>query len=802
MINNLKTSLRHILKCRLYAVTHITSLSVGVISFLLIALFVYSEFSFDRHHTKADQIFRIIRRVDSEQEINYFANVPGLLAPSLTAAFPDLIQETTRVWNYWGLGFNVRYEDRLFKEFKLAFVDSAFFEIFDVEFISGDIAHPLSAPHSIVLTESMRRKYFGDADPIGKALRINDSYELYVTAVIEDMPEQSHLCLDFLASFATLEQMLWQREINNWREGFCYTYMLVQPGSSPTDIDAALAVVQEKHQPKSIHSESFSAQALTDIHLNAIAEDEFAPGGSTTHLFILMSIAIFILMLAVLNVANLSVTYIHSKASETSIRKILGSSRSQIIAQFFSESSLLCLFAMILSFGIVDLVLPIFTQIFGQRISLSQFGFSDILFGASVLWITLACFFGLLPALFMSYRIFFTGMPQKPRQSGARVMHRKALVVFQIVIAAVLIIGAALIHFQITFIRSFDTQFKHDQIAIFPVNQTPISDQHYDSFIKKITASPDIAGATGLRMVAGYEHIKEPFRFSDSRGESAEHLLPFLLTRFDFLETFGIKIVAGRDFSRKFSTDESNAVLINQTLAGMLADDINDVIGRTMTHPGWGKLNIIGVVQDFNFESLHTPVKPLVVKMIWPHRHSALTDYLAVRLSGKEIQKALKHIQDTWTSMAPQFPFDYYFLDEKIDNFYNSDVRLGRLTFIFTIIAIGIACFGLLAFVSFIAERRTKEIAIRKILGASSIRLFRMLALEFFVLVVVANAIAWPIAYFLINRWLQNFSYRMDIPLWIFPATIFITLILALMTIFYHILKSAIAEPVQFLRYE
>jgi putative ABC transport system permease protein len=377
---------------------------------------------------------------------------------------------------------------------------------------------------------------------------------------------------------------------------------------------------------------------------------------------------------------------------------------------------------------------------------------------------------------------------------------RKILVVSQLVIASLLIIGSIFIYRQLNFINRYNIKFAKDNIIILPVNSTPIAHDHYDAFLDKITQNSAIISGTGMRTVFGFEHIKEPF--SIKGNPASQQMMPFYLVRHNFMETFGVEVIAGRDFSRKFSTDDTEAILINQTMAKQLGWSDEEAIGKMLNHPGWGELKIIGVTSDFNFESLHSTIKPLVIKLIWPWRQAPLTDYVAVRVNTKDIKNTIQFIGDTWKKFAPNSAFDYYFLDKKLDQFYRTEATLSKASSLFTLLAIVLACFGLLGLISFITERKTKEIALRKVLGASVAKIVGLISKEFIYLIIIANLIAYPIAYVAVNIWLQNFAYRIHVSVWIFASAALITFFTSFLAIIFHTLKAAYTNPVDYLRYE
>lgn len=795
----LLTALRSIARNKFYGLLNITSLTIGLTCFALISLHLYHELSFDRHHKNARNIYRVVRTIDSgEGPLRRIAACPSPLGPALKLDHPDLVLETVRMWHYWGLGFSVRADNHTFYEVALAFVDSTIFRVFDFEFIEGLPAHALRSPYSVVLSQAAAVKYFGTASPIGKTLRINDGYDVLVTAVISDMPATSHFHFDFLVAYSTLEQLPWRRYTEGWDSDFCYTYVLLDSRASPAEIKSRFVEFFDKHLPPAMQaSNTFALQPLLNIHLHSNLEDEFEPNSNLTHNLILLSIALFILVIAILNYVNLTTAYYLGRGREIAVRRIFGSRNAHFVVQFIGETGLFCLLAMAFSLLAVFLLLPLFSRLAGETLAAGLMLAPPLL----VVLLLICLLASLLAGSFLAYRVavfhpaaILGGALPSPSQ---RTAGRKWFVSAQIAIATFLITGAVIIHQQRNYIDSFDVGFDENNIIIVAINQTPISGGHFGAFLAAIQQHPGVISATGMRSVAGYEHIKEGFR---PVGASAEQMLPFLLVRYNFVETFGLRVIAGRDFSANHPTDEGEAILINESLADHFGWNPKQAIGRRIRHRGWGELSIIGVIGDFNFESLHTGIKPLVVKLIWPRRYQSLTDYLAVRLAPDEPRQTLQFIQHQWQKFAPNHAFDYAFLSKRLDHFYSTEQTLSSLSSLFSLIAIGVACLGLLGLVAFTTRQRVKEIAVRKVLGASVASIFSLILREFVPLILGASLLAWPFAYWAGTAWLHNFAYRIEISGWIFLAATALVLLTSFLAIVYHTLRSAWANPVAFLQ--
>lgn len=798
-----KVAFRNLYKHKFYTFLNIFCLSIGMVCFILATLYLRHEYRYDRHHRQAGRVFRVIQEIaPGGGPAKLSALTPNPLGAALQQEYPEMVAASARFWHYWGQGFNLVYREKRFHEVDFAFCDAAVFGIFDFEFIRGDPQTALAEPFSVVLTQTAAEKYFGREDPLGKLVRVNDGYDLQVKGVIRDLPTQSHFHFNFLASYSTLARRPWGEFLDQWREDFCYTYLLLAPDIPPEALQEKLSAIETKYLPDPLPAQrAYQLQPLTAIHLNSRTEDDIEANSSPQPGLILLAIAGFILLVSILNAISLTTAGYAARARETGIRKVLGARRRQLLGQFIGESFLICSAALLLSMAVAELLLPAFAALTGKAIAIHLRDDAAILLLLGVLGLLVSLLAGWYPAMYLSGAPPAAALQRLPRLDLKKGPGRKVFVTAQLAIASGLIIGALAIHQQLNFVDQYPLNFAKDNILILPVNQTPVSGAQYDAFINEICGHPRVVSATGLRTVTGFEHIREPFTIiADGMAETPE-MLPFQLVRHGFLKTFDIDLVAGRDFSADFPGDGFDAVLVNQAMARRLGG-AEQAPGRRLRHPGWGQLLVVGVIRDFHFESLHSSIKPLVVKLIWPRRQTALTDYLAVRIIPGDISATLDFIRGKWGKFAPNDPFEFEFLDHKLAGFYREEVTLGKMATAFTLVAVLIACLGLLGLISYATERRTKEIAIRKVFGAPVGSLFRLIAGEFLLLVLIATPPAWAIAYLAVKMWLANFAYRIELAPGIFLLTTAIISIIVLLAISFHIIRAARRDPVAFLRYE
>jgi putative ABC transport system permease protein len=794
--NYLKLAFRNLKKYKSYSFINIAGLAIGMACCMLIILFVQDELSFDRYHEKADRIYRLVDSLDvPEPTSRYFALSSAPFAPTLKNEFPQ-VEDAVRF--FLGRRKMVSQGEKKYYEDGLIFADASLFHIFTIPLIEGNPETALESPHAIVISESMALKYFGPEEPMNKTLKINDD-DYLVTGIMEDMPRNSHFHADIFASMKTQEQIptVQKRYFQNWARHEFYTYLLLREGASAEDLQAKLLDFIEKHaaqQIKTILGSTLSSrlQPLESIHLHSHLQHEISPNGDIKYIYIFSVIAVFILLIACVNFMNLATARSAHRSKEVGIRKVVGASRNQLIKQFIGESLVFSFFALLLSFIFVKIALPSFNSLTGKEID--TFDLNNVIFIGLVIFILF--FVGLLSG---SYPSFFISRYQPANvlkgtvsvKSGRSAL-RKGLVILQFGISIFLIIATGIVLDQLDFLRNRKLGFDKEHVVIVTIRENSLR-KNSEAVKANLMQNPHILSATIAIGVPGGIIAGDALQLITKEGKKTI-TVRMIYTDHDYLKTMGMEIVEGRDFSKEMSTDASEAFIVNEAAVRQL--QLDDPLN---TQVEWDdkKGKIIGVVKDFQFQSLKDEITPLFIQ-IWPQN----TYIFALRISPQNIPDTLTFIEHKWKELDPAHPFEYSFLDENFDRLYRSEERLGQIFSAFSILAIFIASLGLFGLSLFMAEQRTKEVGIRKVLGASIGRIFVLLSKEFVFLVLIANVIAWPAAYFLMQKWLQNFSCRITIQTWIFVLSAAIALIIALVTISFQVVKAALADPVKSLRYE
>ena len=781
--NYLKVAFRHIKRRKVYSFINIFGLTIGMTCFILIGLWVKDELSFDRFHQKKDRIYRILNRM---QNGNAVASITYALGPALKADYPE-VEEACRVWLWFGS--HVKYRDKVYTERNIYLADPNFFKLFSFPFVKGSPELALANRHSVVLTEEMARKYFGDEDPIGKVLHLTMlEGDFTVNGVIENIPMNSHLRFDFIGRI----EFLGEDRLARWREWSGPNYVLLKPDVSPEDLEAKISgIYKENIGPNTAYVPEL--QPLSRVHLNE-------PGrpGQVRKVAMFSVIAVFILLMACINFMNLATAQSSKRALEVGMRKVIGALRRQIIRQFLGEAVLIAFLALLLALIAVEAMLPYFNQFTGKSlVLLSGPSFTLII---TLLFVTLGTGFlaGSYPSLFLSaFQPVQTLKSQSSfRKKGGGI--RKTLIVMQFAISVGLIVCTLLVSSQLRYIQKRDLGLDRDHILT--VYEYPQFRSGFEAFKNFLLTRPGIKDVTSAAQF--------PFRIGENiqinwEGNPSDDMLSvdYTCVDYDFFETFQMPILQGRSFSTEHPTDEKTACVINETAAQRM--EIANPIGTTiiMNHPAWPEsfrpARVIGVVKDFHSRSLHTAIRPFIFRMYRPWHQ-----YAFIKIDGSQTQVALAHIEEAYKRYSPGIPFDYFFLDEIFDQQYTSERQLGRLFNGFSLLSVVIACLGLFGLASYTIEQKTKEIGIRKVLGASIPGVMAMAAREFLKWIVIANLLAWPIAYFVMSRWLQEFAYKISIGPMVFLVSAGLTLIVAVLTVSYHSLKAALANPVDSLRYE
>ncbi len=788
----LKIALRTIKKNKGYSFINITGLAIGIACCILILLWVNEELSYDRFHKNAARIYRVNAINETTAQIHHQFQMPAPLSPALKEEIPE-IRHSTR---YLKLGgeWLVRYGDKTFIESAFSLVDPDFFQIFTFPAVEGDLDNALSDPRSLVITQKIADKYFPDEDSVGKVLRVEKALDFTVKAVIKDMPRNSHLQCDFLIPFVILKELVTGYDaLEEWRIQNTETFVLLPKGSSAQDVNPKIALFTDKHLEK--QKLVLYLQPLRKIHL--FSSDIRGPitvsKGDITYVYVFSLIAVFILITACINFMNLTTARSAMRAKEVGLRKVIGAYRLKIIQQFFGESLLMSFISLGLAIVLVELLLPIFTNISGTTLSLS-YGMRNIhlLMAIVVIALCTGILSGGYPALYLSSfqpvkvirGIIFLG------SQGAA--FRKILVIVQFSISILLIICTIIISDQIVFMKSKKLGFAKEHLCVLRIRGGLW--QNYASAKNELLKNAEILSVTQTSVFptkgASYSGPA-----TDWVGDMPEESVPWYMISvgYDFLETMDIEMVEGRFFSKEFAADPSS-VVVNETAAKIVGR--KSPLGRQFTF--WGKkYRIIGVVKDFHFSPVQYAVKPLILAYT-PQDFR----FFVIKIDSERIPEAIASMERVGRKFAPEYPFEFRFLDEEYDMTYRTEQRVGTIFRSFAILAIVISCLGLFGLASFLAERRTKEIGIRKALGASVSEIVLLLSKEFTKWVVVANVIAWPIAYSAMNRWLKGFAHRITIGMEPFVAAAFMAVVIALLTVAYQAVKAALTDPAKALRYE
>jgi putative ABC transport system permease protein len=751
---------------------------------ILILLWVQDELSFDKFNKNAENIYRVV-------ENQYYAGgvvfpvavTPGPLAKSLKDDYPEI--ENTARFNF--NGGTLRYNDKIFGE-PIAFADPAFLEIFSFPLVSGNKNNVLSDLHSIVLTETSAQKYFEDEDPVGKTLILNDSLNLKVTGVLKDIPAKSHLRFEFLVPFEFLKNL--GRDMDQWGNNSFYTYVQLQQGAKVSEINKKIKGVIKKNNEGS--ATELELQPLLKIHLYSAGKyaADIGGHGNIEYVNIFSLVALIVLFIACINFMNLSTARATKRAKEVGLRKVIGAARLQIVKQFYIESILFAFIALLIALTISDLLLNAFNNLSGKEISLSSLG------STTLIWlIALTIFTGIVagsyPAIYLSSFLPLKVLKTDSAISGGGSFFRKLLVVTQFSLSLILIIGTLIISSQIDYIKNRDLGFNRENvIALYTDNSIRTN---FEAVKNELKQNPKVISVAASNINPIYVMNSTSSFDWEGKNENDDILFHFIFSDHDLASTFKMKMSEGRFYSKDFGSDTS-AIVINEEAAKIMG--MKDPVGKTLTM--WGdELNIIGVVKNFNFKPLNTKIEPLVIRYTDDFLFS-----MFVRVKPGDLIGTIDYVKSVYKTFSPSAPFDYRFLDEDFENLYRSETRMQTIFSYFAVFAILISCLGLFGLASYIAERRTKEIGIRKTLGASVFNLSYLLSLEFTKWVLISNLIAWPVAYYLMDKWLQDFAYRIDISLWIFPLAGLFVLAISVLTVSYQTIKTALVNPVKSLRYE
>jgi putative ABC transport system permease protein len=796
--NYLTVAVRNLMRHKAYALINIAGLSVGMACTILLLLWVQYELSYDRYHDNADRIFRVASRIEIGEMRGRYAvsNLP--IGPALQRDYPAVLR-AVRFYPH-DRKLLVHYKDKRFLEDGIIYTEDAIFDVFKFPLISGDPKTALATADSLVITEAMAEKYFGSENPIGKILRVEDKVNLKVTGVLQNVPSNSHFTFNMLLSWELLKEDAnyahWEKQ---WIEHKFYTYLLLRSKRDAMQLENKFAALIQAHMGEILEALGgrieYFLQPLTGIHLHSNLGLEISSNGNIVQVYVFTVIGLFILLIACINYMNLATARSLNRAKEVGVRKVLGANRIGLICRFFGESVIISFFSFFLAIGLVELSTPLFHTLIGSGIRLDYLNLPWLVPESVLLVLLVAVFAGCYPALFLSAFDPIRVLTGSFKAATPNLNFRSLLVVIQFAISTGLIIATCIVLNQLNFVTHKSLGFEKEHVVCIRARNSSIW-RSFDA------TKSDLKGHSGITAVTAASRLPGQFpqiQVVMPEGTSFKRSQLFQYTSIDpdFIPALDIEIMAGRNFSAEFSSDIKDAILINEAAARHFQWD--KPVGRKITfiEDELTTKTVVGVVQDFHLRSLHHTIQPLCLDY-----RPSLFRYVIVKIKPNRIREVLKFLEKRWEVLQPAFPFEYSFLDEAFDRQYSFEKKLSQIFSYFTFLAIFIACMGLFGLASFTTEQRTKEIGIRKALGASVSGIILLLSKEFTKWVLVANIIAWPIVYLAMNRWLQNFAYRINIGLGTFVLSALLALLIALLTVGYQALRAATANPVEALRYE
>lgn len=793
--NYFKIALRYLQKNKLYAIVNVLGLAIGIASCILIGLYIWHEKSFDSFHKNADRIARITWEYKFDDKVNKVALTGTKAGPEFKRNFPE-VEAYVRTMKYPRV---IGYKDKLFDEKNFVYADSAFFNTFSFPLIKGDPAHVLDAPDKLVITESAAKKYFGEEDPVGQTVKVGVK-DFLVTGVAKDVPGNSQIQFDFVGSFTSLAAS----KTEKWSEANYITYLLVHSNDQIRSVQAkvnnyANTVLKKEMDLKGNAYMAYHLEPLASVHLQSDL-DGFEPNGNMLYIYILGAVAVLILLIACVNYTNLSTAQSAGRSAEVGMRKVLGAGKKQVFYQFISESFLLVLFALILGIVFSSLLLPYFNQLSGKQLSRSILFSPAVIVSLLIMGVLVAFAAGAYPALVLSSGKITSILKSGFRFTGSNTL-RRSLIVFQFVISIFLIISTIVILQQLHYIQNKDLGYDKEQVVVLPID-SKIS-EHYDEIKQAIAANSNVRSVGGAYEAPTHVGWSDGISKGTEWNDAASISINAMPVDEDFIRTMNLKIIAGSDYNqtdvKQFDTSNGGANLhhsyiINESAAKALGWTPEQAIGQMLTKATTGPVK--AVVKDFHFRSFHEPIGPMVIFM-----DKRMVGSLFVKVSGN-IPAALSHLEKVWKERVSHRPFEYHFLDEDYDALYKTEQKAAGVFSAFALIAVLLGCLGLFALTAYAMVQRTKEIGIRKILGATIPNILALVSKDFIRLVLIAFVIAAPITWYAANKWLGSFVYRISISWWMFAVAGLCTLLVAFITISMQAIKTAMNNPVKNLRTE
>ena len=804
-----KIAFRNLAKNKAFSFINIVGLAAGLATCMLIMIYIFDESSVDKHHRDGDRVFRVAS-ISGKDET--WAAGPGPLAAGLKNDLPE-VEQATRLLTFPDIEtMLIKYEQpgdsKQFFEKNGYYVDSTFFQLFTFDFVYGKAITALDLPNSTVISKEMSLKFFGDSNPVGKALLISTpfgDFNYTVKGVFTTEKNKSHIPANFFLSMRNNDMWNWVQQQTRWTtNNIFFTYVKLKQGVNTPAFERKMKAYFERHAGADMKTAGFSKtlflQPLKHIYLYSALDNEIAANGNITYLYILASIAAFILTIACINFMNLSTARSEKRAREVGVRKVMGANKNLLICQFLGESFIMCLIALLLGLTLAWMLLPVFNNLTQKHMDpLSQPGLIAWIAGLTMVTGLLS---GLYPAFYLSAFKPVSVLKGKILNSFSATIIRKGLVVFQYTISICLVIGAIVTSQQLNLLKNQQLGFNKDQQIVLPLQQAyKNSAKDYIPLKNELLNNPEIKSVTSGSTYPGIANLSDALFYP--AGKTSKDIVDIRLSGIenDYFETLGLQLISGRSFSKDFTSD-SAAIILNEAAVKELGYQAGNAIGKKIQYDfgnNHAELQIVGVVKNFNFESLHNEIKPFgFTTGLFSNRYG----YLIATLQTHNYAKLLSAIEKSWHKLNPETPFVYSFIDQDFQRNYDREQRISRITIYFTAIAILIACLGLFGLAAFSAEQRIKEIGIRKVLGASARDVAMLLSKDFVKLIFIAIIIASPVAWFIMNKWLQDFAYRITISWWMFLMAGLSSVLIAVLTVSFQAVKAALANPVKSLRTE
>ena len=805
--NYIKIALRSLLKQKGYSFINIFGLAIGLTCFMLINLFVQFELSYDDFHEKADRIYRVVKQYPESDFLEHKLSTatPEPLAASLENDFPEVefATQLARANSLIEFGENGFYEEGIY-------ATPGFFDVFSFPLSSGDSQTALSDPNSIILSESLAEKLFDAVDPIGKTLTVytlsseseNDFKEMKVTAIINDVPTNSHFSFDYIVPTSSSRELI--QWVGNWASNSYFTYVSLRPDQSLSNFTEKLSTLAHQHLSHMDYYQEypgrmgmFYPQPLGDIHLHSQISGEFEVNGDIKYIYLFTAIALLILLMACINYVNLATARSVSRAMEVGVRKVLGAQRRQILGQFMSEAIVPSVFALLIAAALVQLLLPTFNALTGREMAWSSLQLGGFFVLLLLIGLGIGILAGSYPALVMSSFNPVSMMKKMFKGSHGKTSLRNVLVVVQFTVTIVLILGTIVIQRQLNYIQETQTGMDREQVIVIENEDRSVFDDRYQTLKEALQSNPHVIGVTAAQ--TNPTNIDASGFTSEWEGaEEGQSVSVYRsIIQHGFVDLFGLELVEGRDFLEAMPGDEREGMLINETLKRQLGWD--SAVGKWFNFHG-REARITGVVKDYNFHSFHHEIRPLALFLDsgwwFPYQR------IFVKVRAENMEETIAFLENTMQEFSPSHPFKYAFLDDVYNQMYQTEIRLGRLFSYFTLLAISIACLGLLGLAALTAQQRTKEIGVRKVLGASLTDILILLTKDYSLLVIIAFILAVPIGYVIQNRWMQEFAYRITIGWDTFLLAGAVVLVISWLTISYQTMQAALRNPVHSLSHE